>query len=139
MIFNHFCKTLHIHEKFWNHGIATLNTSKVKYFQSLEVQHFLIFHQCFICILLSLLYNFIINETRVFLTYLITVIYINSKKMISSLRLLFVNLTEILKLITHKMSFFNHKIKPVNFNILNKAFAELDFKVNHFLQTDHPY
>ena len=141
MIFNHFCKTLHIHKKFWNHGIATINTSKVKYFQSLEVQHFLIFHQCFIliCILLSLLYSFIINESRVFLTYLITVIYINSKKMISSLRLLFVNLTEILKLITHKMSFFNHKIKPVNFNTLNKAFAELDFEVNHSLQIDHPF
>ena len=37
------------------------------------------------------------------------------------------------------MSFFNHKIKPVNFNTLNKAFAELDFEVNHSLQTDHPF
>ena len=49
--------------------------------------------------------------------------YINNKKMISSLRLLFVNFTEILKLIAHKMLFSNHKIKPANFNTFNKAFA----------------
>lgn len=65
--------------------------------------------------------------------------YINNKKMISSLRLLFVNFTEILKLIAHKMLFSNHKIKPANFNTFNKAFAELDFEVNHSLQTHHPF
>ena len=37
------------------------------------------------------------------------------------------------------MSFYNHEIKPANFNTFNKAFAELDFEVNHSLQTHHPF
>ena len=52
---------------------------------------------------------------------------------------MFVIFTEILKLIAHKMSFYNHEIKPANFNTFNKAFAELDFEVNHSLQTYHPF
>ena len=37
------------------------------------------------------------------------------------------------------MSFSNHEIKPANFNAFNKACAELDFEVNHSLQTYHPF
>ena len=65
--------------------------------------------------------------------------YINNKKLISSLRPLFVNFTEILKLIAHKMPFSNHEIKPANCNTFNKAFAELNFELNHSLQTYHSF